>query len=157
MCACSASIILGQESDALIADRKMLTLKAAKEIAAAAERKAIENKTRNIVAIVDESGTLLYLERMDDATPGSVDVAIAKARTAALFHTSTKTLADGLASGRTILLKVPNLLPAEGAVPIMVEGKVVGAIGVSGATSSQDAAAAQEGADWLTKHLKDAK
>lgn len=148
---------LGSGKVSSLADRKELTLKAVKEMAAAAERKAIENKARNIIAIVDEGGNLLYLERMDDATPGSIEIAIAKARTAALFHTPTKELADSLASGRTVLLKMPNLLPAEGAVTIVVGGKVVGAIGLSGTASSQDAAAAQEGVNWLMKQLNEAK
>ena len=149
-------MLSGQEG-ALVVERKFLTLTAAKQMAAAAERKAVENQTRNIIAVVDEAGMLLYLERMDEATPGSVEVAIEKARTAAIFHTPTKALADGLAGGRTVLLKIPNLLPAEGAVPIVVEGKVIGAIGVSGSSSAQDAGVAQEGVDWLAKHLKDAR
>ncbi len=154
-CAISVTLLLGQTaSKGLLADKKVLTISAAKEMAAAAEKKALANGWRNIIAIVDEGGNLVYLERMDDATPGSVEVAMMKTRTAALFHVPTKQLADGLAAGRTVLLKVPNLLPAEGALPIIVDGKVIGAIGVAGGASDQDALVAQEGLNWLNSHLK---
>ncbi len=156
---CAAALITaslyGQtNNDALLQPRKVLTLKAAKGMAEAAEAKAVANGTRNIIAVVDEAGNLLYLERMDDATPGSIEVCIMKTRTAALFHTATKDLQDSLANGRSVLLKVPNLLPAEGALPILVDGKVIGAIGASGSSSDKDAAAAQEGLQWLAAHTK---
>ena len=150
-----AVLMRGEVGDnPVLATKKVLTLAAAKEMAAAGEKKAKANGWRNIIAIVDEGGNLIYLERMDDATPGSIEVGMMKARTAALFHTPTKQLADSLAAGRTVLLKVPNLLPAEGALPIIVDGKVIGGIGASGAASDQDASVAQEGLNWLSSHLK---
>ena len=92
------------------------------------------------VAIVDVSGGLVYFEKMDDTQNGSVDVSISKARSAALFKRATKVFQDGVAGGGAGLriLTLKGAIPIEGGVPIVADGKIIGAIGVSGGTSDQD-------------------
>jgi glc operon protein GlcG len=101
------------------------------------------------VAIVDTGGHLVYFEKMDNTQIGSVRIAIDKARSAALFRRPTKAFEDALAGGRTAILALHGATPVEGGVPIVVGGKVVGAIGASGGTAQQDGQAAQAGANAL--------
>ena len=124
---------------------KRLNLAAAKEIAAAAEKEAIANKWTMVIAILDDGGNLIYLERMDDTQIGSIDVAVAKAASAIKFKRPTKVFEDAGAGGRTAIVALPGAVPIEGGVPITVEGKIIGAIGVSGATSAQDGQVAAAG------------
>jgi uncharacterized protein GlcG (DUF336 family) len=119
--------------------RPILTLEAAKRMAAAAETEARTNKWNVVIAIVDDGGHLLYLQRMDDAQLASIDIAQAKARTALLYKRETKTFDDTLAAGSTKVLGLPDVLPSEGGIPITVNGRIIGAIGVSGVQSPQDA------------------
>ena len=105
--------------------------------------------TPPIIVIVDETGNLFYLQRMDDAQVGSLDIAIAKARTAARFKRPTKAFDDAVSSGRTPILAVAEIMPIEGGIPIMFGGRVIGAIGVSGGSSTQDAQTAQAGASII--------
>jgi uncharacterized protein GlcG (DUF336 family) len=86
---------------------------------------------------------------MDGTQIGSVDVAVAKAKTAVLFKRSSKALSDAVASGRTAMMTLPGALAVEGGVPIVSEGEIVGSIGVSGVTSEQDGMIAQAGVDAL--------
>lgn len=137
MLACAAS--------AQLATKKAMTLAAAKQIAVAAEAEAIKNKWNVVIAISDEGGNLVYLQRMDETQIGSVDVAQEKARTSVRFKRPTKTLAEMLAGGNQGILKLPGALPVEGGLPLMLDGKVVGAIGVSGVTSQQDGVIAAAG------------
>jgi uncharacterized protein GlcG (DUF336 family) len=134
-----------------LATKKALTLAAAKEIAAAAEKEAAANQWNVVIAILDEGGHLLYLQRMDETQVGSVDVAIAKAQSAVKFKRPTKAFEDALAGGRQAILRLPGAMPVEGGVPLMVDGKVLGAIGVSGVTSQQDGQIAQAGQNALAK------
>ena len=97
------------------------------------------------IAVVDNHGFLVYYERMDDTQTASVGVAIDKAKAAAMFRRPTKAFEDGIAKGRVALLGLAGATPIEGGLPIMSGGKVIGAIGVSGANSDQDAAAAAAG------------
>lgn len=136
-----------------IADRKSLTLDGAKKIAQAAEQFAIANNRSVVIAVMDGGGNLLYLERMDDAPLGSLQIAQEKAHTAVIFKSPTKDFQDGLGKGNLSYLKL-NALPFEGGIPIMVDGKVIGAIGVSGGTAAQDGQVAKAGADWIESHLK---
>jgi uncharacterized protein GlcG (DUF336 family) len=124
---------------------KRLNLAAAKEIAAAAEKEAIANKWTMVIAILDDGGNLIYLERMDDTQIGSIDVAVAKAASAIKFKRPTKVFEDAVAGGRTAIVALPGAVPIEGGVPITVDGKIIGAIGVSGATSAQDGQVAAAG------------
>ena len=94
---------------------------------------------------MDEAGELVAFHKIDETQAGSIDIAIGKARTAARMKRPTKALEDAVAGGRTVFLAVDGLVPLEGGVPITVEGRVVGAVGVSGVTSQQDAQVAQAG------------
>jgi uncharacterized protein GlcG (DUF336 family) len=124
---------------------------AAKKAAAAALAEAAKNKWNMAVAIVDPSGVLVYYEKMDNTQLGSANVAIEKARTSALFKRPTKAMQDVLAAGGDGLriLGLHDATPIEGGVPLIADGKIIGAIGVSGASSSQDAQCAKAGADTL--------
>jgi uncharacterized protein GlcG (DUF336 family) len=98
---------------------------------------------------MDDGGNLLYFERSDDTQIGSIDIAIGKARTAVMYKRPTKALEDALNGGQHAVLLFPNTLPREGGIPIHSDGKVIGAIGVSGGTSAQDAQVAKAGLDSL--------
>jgi glc operon protein GlcG len=117
----------------------------AKKAAAAAIADAKKNNLAVVVAVVDSSGTLTYLEKIDGTQLSSVETAIGKARTANNFKRPTKALEDVVAGGRVALLNLPNVVPLQGGLPIIVDGKIIGAIGVSGATSQQDEQAAAAG------------
>jgi glc operon protein GlcG len=101
------------------------------------------------VAIVDPGGLLVYFERMDNTQLGSVDIAIDKARSAALFRRPSKAFEDALAGGRTAILALRGALPIEGGGPIIAGGKLVGAVGASGGTAQQDGQVAKAGADAI--------
>ena len=96
----------------------------------------------------------MYLERMDDAQLGSLDVSIQKARSALLFKRPTKVMEDAVTAGRIVVMTLPNALPVEGGLPLLADGKIVGAIGVSGATAPEDGIVAKAGADELLKLLR---
>jgi uncharacterized protein GlcG (DUF336 family) len=130
---------------AQLADKKALTLAAAKAIAAAAEAEATKNNWRMVIAVVDDGGHLVYLQRSDETQAGSVRVAIEKARSAVLFKRPTKVFEDAVAGGRNAILGLHGAVPIEGGVPIMVDGKLVGAVGASGGTAQQDGVVAQAG------------
>ena len=123
----------------------------ARKAAAVALAEARKNNWTMAVAVVDPSGTLVYYEKMDNTQNGSAKVAINKARSAALFKRSTKAFADRLAAGGAGLgvLAVEGAVPVEGGVPILMDGKTVGAIGLSGDSSDHDGLCAQAGADSL--------
>jgi uncharacterized protein GlcG (DUF336 family) len=124
-----------------------INLDTAKKIAAPAIAEARKNQLTMVVAIVDIAGDLIYLERMDDTQVGSVEVAINKARSAARFKRPTKAFQDVLAAGGEGLriLALQGAIPVDGGVPLVVGGKIVGAIGVSGGTSAQDGQVAAAG------------
>ncbi|MEO6245953.1 MAG: heme-binding protein [Opitutaceae bacterium] len=124
-----------------------ISLADAKRAVAAAQAEAVKNKWNVVVAVVDAGGHLVALERIDSTQYGSVEVALEKARTSAAFRRPTKAFQDNVAAGGEGLrmLKLPGALPVEGGLPIVVGGKVVGAIGVSGATSAQDGQIAAAG------------
>lgn len=131
----------------------MLTLETIKQIAARAEQAAALIPCAMSIVIVDSGANLVYVERMDDALIGSVDVAHKKARSAVLFKRPTKAFEDMLAGGRTALLSLPGAMPIEGGVPLAINGKVIGGIGVSGGTGQQDGIVANAAADSLTEIL----
>ena len=141
--------ILPPAVHAQMLDAKVISLDAAKQIAAAAEAEARKRGWTVAIAVVDVSGGLILFHRFDDVQAASLDLAIAKARTSARFKRPTKALSDGIAAGRLALLAAEGYLPLEGGVPVTVGGKVVGAVGVSGVTSEQDAIVAQAGADAI--------
>jgi glc operon protein GlcG len=124
-----------------------ITADAAKKVAAPAIAEARKNNWSMAIAIVDIAGELVYFERMDDTQIGSVDVAISKARSAARFKRPTKAFQDALAAGGEGLriLALDGAIPVDGGLPLVVGGKIVGAIGASGGTSAQDGQAAAAG------------
>lgn len=133
------------------ATRQVLTLEIAKQVAAAAAAEAAANKWTVVIAIMDEGGNLMYLERIDDTQIASIQVAQEKARSAVGFKRPTKVFEDAVAGGRTAIVKLPGAMPIEGGIPLMLNGRVAGAIGVSGVTSQQDGQIAKAGADALAK------
>ena len=126
--------------------KSVLTLDDVKRMAAASEAEALQNQWAVSIAIVDDGGHLLWLQRLDGAAPLSSHIAPAKARTAAVGRRESRLYEEMINQGRTSFLSVPfvdGLL--EGGVPVMVDGQCVGAIGVSGVKSSEDAQIAQAG------------
>ena len=132
-----------------LSSKKILTLAAARAIGAAAEAEATGNRCSMCIAIVDDGGHLLHFSRMDGSGIGSIEVAIAKARSALLFRRPTKDFQDGLAGGSTALLALPTIVPFEGGVPLVHGGETVGAIGVSGGTPELDGRVGLAGAARL--------
>jgi glc operon protein GlcG len=115
-------------------------------MAAAAQAEALSNKWAVCIAIVDDGGHLLHLQRLDGAAPVSAHIAPAKAHTAALGRRESKAYEDMIAAGRNAFLSAPEIKGLlEGGVPIMVDGQCVGAIGVSGVKSAEDAQIAKAG------------
>jgi len=128
-----------------------ISLEQARKPAATALAEAARNKWNMAVAIVDPSGNLVYFERMDGTQAGSIQVAQNKARCAARFKRPTKAFQDGLAAGGAGLriLDIEGAVAVEGGIPLVVDGKIVGAIGVSGDTSEHDNVCATAGAAEL--------
>jgi glc operon protein GlcG len=126
-----------------------ISLETAKKAATAAIAEARKNNWTMAAAVVDPSGTLVYFEKMDNTQTASAKIAIDKARSAAMFKRPTKAFQDRLAAGGAGLgvLKIDGAMPVEGGVPIIIEGKIVGAIGLSGDSSDHDGLCAQTGAD----------
>lgn len=136
-------------AQAQVTTKKALTLDGAKAVAAAAVAEAKRGNEGGSIAIVDDGGNLMYLERVEPTFPAGAHISTEKARTAALFQRPSKVLEDAIVGGRSSLLAVvPG--PLQGGEPIVVEGQVVGAIGVSGAASAaRDQAIATAGAAAL--------
>jgi uncharacterized protein GlcG (DUF336 family) len=128
-----------------------ITAEMAKQAAAPAIAEARKNGWKMAIAIVDPAGDLVYFEKMDDTQAGSIDIAIAKARTAARFKRPSKAFQDTLAAGGEGLriLALQGATPIEGGIPLVIAGKLVGAIGASGGTAPQDGQTAQAGASVL--------
>lgn len=129
--------------------KPLLTLEDARRVAAAAEAEAARNAWKVVIAVVDDGGHLLYLQRSHDTQFGSVETAIAKAHAAAAFQRPTKASEDAVLGGRLIHLALPGVIPAEGGVPLLRDGILVGGLGISGVRSFQDGQIAQAGADAL--------
>ena len=125
--------------------RKTLTLEAARRVAAAAEAEAKRNNWAVAIAVLDDAGHMVVFHRMDGAKLVAIDIAIRKARTAVYFQGPTKSLEEEVSGGRTALLPIEGFMPLEGGVPLIVDGVLVGAIGVSGVTGAQDGQCARGG------------
>jgi glc operon protein GlcG len=117
--------------------RPALTNSDVQKIVAACKAEAAKNKWNVTIAVVDDAGTLLYLERLDGAGPLTAEVAAGKAKTAAITRRPTKFWEDRIKE-RPVFLKFPDSLPIQGGVPILHQGECVGAIGVSGVQSHED-------------------
>ncbi len=129
--------------------KPVLTLEDAKRIAAAAEAEASKNGWGVVVAVMDDGGHLLYLQRSHETQFGSVETAIAKAHAAVAFQRPTKMSEDAVLSGRLIHLALPGVIPAEGGIPLLRDGIVIGGLGISGVRSVQDGQVAAAGASAL--------
>jgi glc operon protein GlcG len=138
------------DSRAQLADKKVLTLDGAKKVAAAAAADAKQHNEGAAIAIVDDGGNLIYLERLDSTFVAGAHISIGKARTAALFKKPTAAFEEIIRNGRTPMIALEDFTPLQGGVPIEFDGKVVGAIGVSGAANQQrDEEVAKAGAAAL--------
>ncbi len=130
-------------------NKPVLTLEDAKRVAVAAEAEALSNGWKVVIAVVDDGGHLLYLQRSHDTQFGSVETAMAKAHATVAFQRPTKASEDAVLSGRLIHLALPGVIPAEGGVPLLREGAIIGGIGISGVRSFQDGQIAAAGANAL--------
>ncbi len=126
--------------------KRIITLEVAKKIAAAAEAEAHRRHLKAVVVVVDDGGHPLLLHRLDNTQVASVEVGMGKARTAAIFRRPSKDFEDQIKQGRIAALALPGATPLEGGVPILYEGKVIGAIGVSGESPQEDEDVANAGA-----------
>ncbi len=148
----SALFLLGAlNMSAQVPSKPYLNLELAKKIAAKAEAEAIKNKWNVVIAILDDGGNLVFLQRMDGTQIGSIEVAQKKGSTAIKFKRPSKVFEDGVAGGRNVLLALPGALPVEGGLPLVVDNVYIGAIGVSGVTSAQDGQIAAAGVTALTQ------
>jgi glc operon protein GlcG len=143
--AAATPALLGAE----LPSKPVLTLEAAKRIGAAAEAEAVKRGATVVIAVVDDGGHVLFLERLNDTQVASVDVGIGKARTAAIFRRPSKVFEDQIRDGRVAALALPGATPLQGGVPLEIGGLVIGAIGVSGNTPQEDEAIAKAGAAAL--------
>lgn len=132
-----------------MASKPILTLEDARRVAAAAEAEAMRNEWKVVIAVVDDGGHLLYLQRTHDTQFGSVETAIAKATAAVAFQRPTKASEDAVLSGRLIHLALPGVIPAEGGVPLFRDGVVIGGLGISGVRAFQDGQIAAAGVKVL--------
>ena len=122
----------------MLGTTKFITLEAAKAMMAAGEAEARKNGWNVCIAIVDANGGLIMFQKLDDTQNGSIAVSQGKARTAALFKRPSRLLEEMIAGGKTAFLSVEGIVPLQGGVPVIADGKVIGAVGVSGVTSAQD-------------------
>ncbi len=122
-----------------------IALEQARQVVAGARRAAGERRFTMAFAVVEPGGQLVLFEKMDGTQYGSERVAQEKAKSAALFKRPTKAFSDAVAAGRVAIVTLPGAMPIEGGVPIVVQGRIVGALGVSGGTSEQDGEIAAAG------------
>jgi uncharacterized protein GlcG (DUF336 family) len=123
-----------------------INLVTAKKVAAAAAEEAVKLKINVVIAIVDTDGHIVYLERFDVVQWGSLDVALHKAKCSIMYKRPTKALEDLIAKGTLTYLTLDGIMAIEGGVPILQDGKIIGAIGVSGGSAAQDGEVAKAGA-----------
>jgi len=136
-----------------LATKRALTLEIAKGMISAAEQKASGNHWAMVITVLDDAGNLLAFERMDGAQVGSIDISQRKASSSLRFRAPTKNFADGIARGSAALVTL-GVVTFEGGLPIVVDGQVIGAIGVSGGAADQDGQAAKAGLEWFDANVK---
>ena len=122
---------------AQVTTKKQLTIEGARQVVAAAAAEARRHRAGGAIAVVDDGGNLVALERLDGSFAAAANISIGKARTAAIFRRPTRTFEDVIKSGRTAMVTLNDFTPLQGGIPILVDGEVVGAVGVSGAASAQ--------------------
>jgi len=128
---------------------KYITLETAKKMMAAGEAEARKNNWNVAIAIVDAGGNLILFQKFDDTQLGSVNISVGKAKTAVNFKRPTKAIEDIVAGGRTVFLALDGITPLQGGLPVIVDGKLIGAVGVSGVMSAQDEQVAQAAVNAL--------
>ena len=131
--------------NAQLLEKKVLTLEAAEKVAAAAEAEAKKRNATVVIVVVDDGGYPLLIKRLDDTQVASVEVGIGKARTAAIFRRPSAVFEEQVRSGRVAALALPGATPLQGGLPIVYQGKVIGAVGVSGNTPQEDEDIAKAG------------
>lgn len=148
----SLTAILTIITSAQTVDKKSLTLEGARQVITAAKDYAKKNNAPGgVIAVVDDGGNLVALERLDGTFTAGANISIGKAKTAAMFKRPTKFFEDVIKNGRTAMVALPDFTPLQGGVPIMVDGQIIGAVGVSGAMSAQqDEELAMAGANFLS-------
>ncbi len=130
-------LVTGTAARGQVMQKKTLNLEGARRVIAAAQAEAKKNNATGVVAVVDDGGNLIALERLDGTFAAGANISIGKARTAVLFKKPTKFFEDVIKNGRTAMVTVENFTPLQGGIPILVDGQVVGGVGVSGAASAQ--------------------
>src|SRR6516165_1134634 len=157
--AAAAGIALAVPAQAQVAEKKTLTLDGAKKVIAAAEQYAKENKAPGgVIAVVDAGGNLMALERLDGTFAAGANISIGKARTAVLFQKPTKVFEDIINKGRTAMAALPDsfFTPLQGGIPVVLDGQIIGGVGVSGAsTAAQDEELAIAGAEAAKSFASD--
>ena len=132
------SLAITKSASAQVAEQKVLTLEGAKKVIAAAEAYARQNNAPGgVIAVVDDGGSLIALERLDGTFSAGANISIGKARTAVMFKKPTKVFEELINKGRTTMVAVKDFTPLQGGIPIVVDGQIVGGVGVSGAASAQ--------------------
>jgi glc operon protein GlcG len=140
------ALACGAAGAASTIDKKTLTLEAARKIASAAEAEARKRGVGVVVVVVDDAGIPILLHRMNEAQVASVNVGIGKARTAAIYRRPSRVFEEQIHDGRVAALALADATPLQGGVPVLLDGKVVGAVGVSGDTPKVDEEIAIAGA-----------
>lgn len=140
-----ALMAIAGTASAQFVEKKTVSLALAKKMAAASEAEATKNNWAMVITVVDDGGNIVYIGRMDGAPLGSIDVSQGKAHTALAFRRPSKAFQDLVDQNQAHLVTLPHVTAVQGGLPIMLDGKVVGAIGVSGGTSAQDEQCAQAG------------
>lgn len=131
-------LVISINTYAQITDKKSLTLEGARQIIKAAKEYAKKNNAPGgVIAVVDDGGNLVALERLDGTFSAGANISIGKAKTAVMFKRPTKFFEDVIKNGRTAMVALPDFTPLQGGVPIVVDGQVIGGVGVSGAASAQ--------------------
>ena len=131
------AVFTGAAMGTEVTDRKTLTLDGARRAIAAAVAQAHKNHAGGVIAVVDDGGNLMALERVDGTFAAGANISIGKARTAALFQKPTRAFEEIIAKGRTAMVALNDFTPLQGGVPITIDGQIVGAVGVSGAANAQ--------------------
>ena len=146
-------LLFASVSNAQVTDKKAITLEGARTVIAGAKAYAAKNNAPGgVIAVVDEGGNLVALERIDGTFTAGANISIGKAKTAVMFKRPTKFFEDVIKNGRTAMVALPDFTPLQGGVPIIIDGQVVGGVGVSGAASAQqDEELAMAGAAALTE------
>ena len=144
------SQLAAQAGPALTLDKKTLTLSAARRVVAASEAEATKRGLGVVIVVVDDAGTVIELTRMDSAQVASVSVGIGKARTAAIYRRPSRVFEEQIRDGRIAALALADATPLQGGIPIVINGQVVGAVGVSGDSPQVDEDIAIAGAKAIS-------